>query len=252
MVEATEKRKVQEGCDFVKPRNRLWLLLWDIDGTLMSSDGAGRSSMEHVFKQMYGIPHALEEIELAGRTDAAILLDLFRHHGIDPHPDVLEKFRNGYFRRLDRIIALNHAPTALPGIHTTLTHLDNNSGVVSGLLTGNWKTSAFIKLGSVGLDHRFRIGAFAEDAPTRPELLPVALDRFRADGHGDLSYGNTVIIGDTPYDIAVAKAYGARSVAVATGIHDAKLLMEAEPDLLLHTFDPERFMKVLALWNSGS
>ena len=225
MVDAAQNSKVQDEHDFVKPSYGLWLILWDIDGTLMSSDGAGRASMEFVFQQIYGIRHALENIELAGRTDAAILLDLFRCNGIPPRSETLDEFRTRYFHRLRRIISLHHSPVALPGILEILMRLESDARYITGLLTGNWRTSAFIKLRSVGLDGRFRIGAFAEDAPTRPELLPVALNRFRENGHSGVSYRNTVVIGDTPHDIAVAKAYGARSVAVATGIHHADSLL---------------------------
>lgn len=250
MVDAAQNGKVQEESGFVKRSNGPLLLLWDIDGTLMSSDGAGRSSMEFVFEEMYDIPRALDQIELAGRTDAAILLDLLSRHKKDSRPDIIDEFRDRYFCRLRRVIGSRHSPVALPGVTDTLKRLNSESGYIQGLLTGNWRESAFIKLNSVRLDDRFCNGAFAEDAPTRPELLPVALDRFSRQGYQGLNYERTVIIGDTPYDIAVAKAYGARSVAIATGVHDIDDLRRAKPDVLFQTLDTDRFMHELARWNS--
>ncbi len=206
------------------------LLLWDIDGTLLSSDGAGRWAMEQAFRELWGVEEALAGIELAGRTDEAILEDAARAAGLRLSDRDREVFRRRYARVLEEELrGGRRKPCALPGVTSVLEALDGDGRFVSGLLTGNWRESGFIKLAAVGLDRWFAFGAFAEDAPTREALLPVALDRASALWGLRLPARRAVVIGDTPRDVSVAKACGARSVAVATGPHGVEALDRCGP-----------------------
>ena len=140
-------------------------------------------------------------------------------------------------------------PEPLPGIPSLLRSLDEDERYLCALLTGNWETSAYIKLGSIGLGKWFSFGAFAGEAPSREDLLPIALKRAQEySGHNTFSPTQVAVIGDTPRDVAVARAHGAKSVAVATGIHSYGDLEAASPDLLLEDLAGSEIKETLAIW----
>jgi phosphoglycolate phosphatase-like HAD superfamily hydrolase len=225
------------------------LLLWDIDGTLLSSDGAGRGAMARAFLELFGVPRALDGLELAGRTDEAILLEAVGQTGVQASQKQLECFRNRYYDLLqDELSSPDRSPRALPGVLHVLETLKAERRYVSGLLTGNWKTSGYIKLSAVGLAEQFTFGAFGGEASTREDLLPLALERARKVAGSAIPANRAVVIGDTPRDIAVAKAHGAKSIGVATGVHSCEELRMADSDCVLENMTHLRVLETLSLW----
>ena len=201
----------------------LWL--YDIDGTILSTGGAGRSALNEAFEALYGVPQGFAGVSFAGRTDPGIIADAFRLAGMEPRP--IEPLIEAYLPRLER--RLGQGTTVVhPGVHAAIDATAPRG--INALLTGNMEAGAQRKLGSVGLWERFRMGAYGDDSPDRNDLVPIAEERARAAG---LSFSRTVVLGDTPADVACARAGGAFAVAVMTGWSSREALEAAAPDLLL-------------------
>ena len=225
----------------------LKLLLFDIDGTLIRSGGAGRTSMEKAFKKLYGIENGFGGIEMMGRTDPAILAEALEKHDLELRPDQVSQFMELYFQFLKVEIQVPlEGKIICPGIPSLLSALQARSDLILGLLTGNWRTSGMIKLGHFGIDKFFTLGAFGDDSSIREELVPVALERFVEKRGERIVKENVYIIGDTPLDIHCARPHGVRTVAVATGFHSVEQLAAEEPDFLFQNFkDTDKVLEVL-------
>lgn len=208
------------------------LILWDIDGTLLTTEGAGREALDLAFEELFGVPRAFAEVAFGGRTDNGILAEAFDRAGkrLEPHHE--PQLRARYVQHLERLLKERPRARLCPGVEQTLGWTERSC--VNALLTGNWREGALRKLGAVGLWERFAFGAFADDSPVRDALVPVA--RARARAHG-VEPGRVVVIGDTPHDVACARAGGAVAVAVCTGWSDAQELRACEPDLLLEDLE---------------
>lgn len=210
------------------------LVLFDIDGTLIRTGGAGSRALSRAFEEWAGIPDGLDGIPVPGRTDTIILADLLRRHGLAPSQSALDTLQDIYFRRLaEELAALPAGVGPLPGVVALLDALEDEPCLASGLLTGNHTRGARLKLERYGLWRYFRFGAFGEDAADRNDLVPVALERAAAAGLGAVSPAQAVIIGDTVLDVACGRAHGARTIGVATGGFDEDVLEAAGADLVL-------------------
>jgi phosphoglycolate phosphatase-like HAD superfamily hydrolase len=215
------------------------LVLFDIDGTLIQSGRAGVRGMNLAFAQLYDRPQALHGVPVAGRTDRAIVSEVMRAIGIDPTDEAIAGLRDAYFENLKvelhRVVA--EPSGVLPGVTSLIDRLEARRDVVVGLLTGNFHGGAVIKLGHFNLWHRFRLGSFGDAHFDRRALVPVALERARAEGVDVSRPDQVVIIGDTPLDVDCAKANGSRSLAVATGLYDRATLEATGADLVLQTLE---------------
>ena len=201
----------------------LVLVLFDVDMTLLDSGGAGSCAMEDAMDACGGGRGAFGKVEFAGRTDRLILLDALACVTA-PSPPTLQRLREEYLRCLARNLTSPHSGArALPGAAELLQRLAGEEDVVSGILTGNWREGAWLKLARVGLDGYFRFGAFAEDGPQRRDLVPVALRRAAAYA-GREPDGGCWVVGDTPHDIACGRAHGLSTLGVATGPYDEAAL----------------------------
>jgi phosphoglycolate phosphatase len=208
------------------------LLLFDIDGTLVLTGGAGVRAMTRAFEELYGIRGAFTGVHMPGRTDASILADAARTHRIPP--DDLDRFRDVYVAHLEREIDLpGPRKGVMPGVPALLERLSACEDVFLALLTGNYERAARVKLEYFGLWRYFRCGAFGDAAPDRNRLVAKAIDRVRACGGPAVAAADAVVIGDTPLDVACAAAGGARSVAVATGGYDVETLRASGADAVL-------------------
>lgn len=209
-------------------------MLFDIDGTLVVTGGAGQRALERAFEDLFGIARAFAGIDLAGRTDPLILADAHARHGLDPSLVGQPEFRERYFAHL--AVEMQHrqpAPRALPGVHALLDRCAAEDDHVLALLTGNFQPSARLKLEPLGLWRYFACGAYGDDAADRNGLVPVALERARACGHDGVGHDRALVIGDTPHDVRCAAAHGVRSLAVATGRYSADELRAAGADVVL-------------------
>lgn len=221
------------------------LILWDIDGTILHSGGAGMKALHEALHSVFGVRGSLEGIDFAGRTDPWIMRQILLKFGIEDSPANRTRFIDAYIGALPAILESSDA-RVLPGILEILRRAAGHPGVVQGLLTGNLRRGAQTKLGFHGLWDYFPIGAFADDSEVRNELGPHALRRAR--GHWGLEFPaeRVWIVGDTPHDIRCARAFGARVLAVATGGSSVSELAAHGPDAVLgHLGDPAAFWRVL-------
>jgi phosphoglycolate phosphatase-like HAD superfamily hydrolase len=176
--------------------------------------GAGQRALNRAFHDLFGVPRAFATVPMHGRTDPLIIADACRLHGVDLTADLQER----YFTYLVEELPRDHpGKRRLPGVVELLDVLEADGSVVLGLLTGNLARSARMKLEHFDLWRYFLTGAFGDDAPSRNELVPVAADRMEALGYPRPAPSRTIVVGDTTYDVACARAAGVRSLAVATG-----------------------------------
>jgi phosphoglycolate phosphatase-like HAD superfamily hydrolase len=211
------------------------LLLFDIDGTLIDSAGAGVKALQHVFDREFGWVDDFSGIEIAGRTDSGIVHQLLRKAKVDPNEQRIHLFLQEYVERLAK--ELPQCPgRVLPGIEQLLRQLQQKPQIVLGLLTGNLERGARLKLEHYGLWHFFEFGAFADDHHDRNQLGAFARQRAREKHGREFDSAAIDVIGDTPHDIACGKAIRARTIAVATGRFSADQLAAHEPDVLLPNF----------------
>lgn len=208
------------------------LFLFDVDMTLLYSGGAGSLAMDRALYDLFAIRDGFRSIEFSGRTDTAILRDALAQHALldGSFPDVLERFKDAYLRHLATTLVEVREGRVMPGVPELLPALDARDGVRLGLATGNFRHAAMMKLAHYGLERFFPDGGFGEDSEDRAEVVELAIRRLAgaAPPAGDRIY----VVGDTPLDIAAARANGVRSLAVATGRHFLDELAEAGADLV--------------------
>ena len=209
------------------------VILFDIDGTLVLTGGAGGRAMARAFQDLFAIPNGFHDIPMPGRTDASILSDAAAAHGIPSESADLGRFREIYLTHL--VIELEKPGPrkgVMPGIRTLLDALAVRDNVFLALLTGNYEAAARVKLEYFDLWRYFRCGAFGDEALDRYRLLPQAVERIHVSGGPSIAAPDVIVLGDTPLDIACAAASGARSIAVATGGYGVEALRAAGADVV--------------------
>ena len=192
--------------------------------------------MTLAFEAVFGIADAFRGIPMAGRTDSWILSDAAAAHHIPRDSSDLGRFREIYLETLARELDAPHPSHlrkgVMPGVRPLLDALAPRDDVYLALLTGNYENAARLKLQHFDLWRYFPCGAFGDNAPDRNGLLPRALAQVRACAGHDFAAEDTVVIGDTPLDVACAAASGARSIAVATGGHGVDELRASGADVV--------------------
>ena len=197
--------------------------------------------MARAFEEIFSIADAFRGIPMAGRTDAWILADAAAVHGIGPDSPGLAQFPRVYLRHLATEIVIKGPRFGImPGIPALLDALSNRDDAYLALLTGNYEAGARLKLDHFDLWRYFRCGAFGDGAANRNGLVPKALERVAACGGPSFAPSDAVVIGDTPLDVACAKAGGARSIAVATGSHSVEELRAAGADVVFEDLSHTR------------
>jgi phosphoglycolate phosphatase-like HAD superfamily hydrolase len=210
------------------------LLLFDIDGTLLSARGAGRRAVKAALERVYGTVGAIDRYDLGGKTDQRIVFDVLESAGLSREAvrERLDDFFDAYARGLVEEIGDGRNVATLPGVASLIERLHGTDGALLGLLTGNIEEGARIKLTPTGLWSYFSVGAFGSDDVDRRRLPSLAARR----AHALVGYAfrpeEVLVIGDTPLDIDCARAFGAVAVAVATGFHSRADLLQHGPDLL--------------------
>ena len=221
------------------------IILFDIDGTMIHSGGAGKRAMNQSFEEVFGIAEGLKEVSLGGKTDPQILTEALAINKIITDEDKNARFKERYFELLvDWIDKDLPGKQMYPGIVDLLQQLSQNDDVAIGLLTGNWQQGARTKLGHFNLNEYFSFGAFGDDSFNRNELLPFALERCANNGNIQTGSDQTIVIGDTPSDVECAQIHGAKALAVATGFCAYEDLVKSKPDWLFD--DLSDVEKVLA------
>jgi phosphoglycolate phosphatase len=205
------------------------LVLFDIDGTIIRTGGAGVRAFERTFTEVFGLPEATKSLQFAGRTDVSLVRECFRLHGVDQREENFRRFFDAYPTFLTEF--LGQLPGAvLPGIEPFMAELFALADRPAiGLLTGNIRRGAELKLRKFDLWERFEFGAFADDDEDRNCIAAFAKERGERVVGRPLKGEEIVVIGDTPLDVVCANSIGAKSLAVATGIHSRVILREAKP-----------------------
>jgi phosphoglycolate phosphatase-like HAD superfamily hydrolase len=209
------------------------LILWDIDGTLVTMDRAGERAILLAIKELYARDLGAElPVDLRGRTDSSIARDLLAYLEVTVSPEEQKRFLQGYLDRLPTTMPAGKA-RVLPGVREALEAIHAHPEIHQALLTGNLEAGAKLKLSHLGLWDYFEFGAFADDSHLRNELGPFALARAKEKLGITFPPERVWIIGDTPHDIACGKAIGAKTIAVATGTFGVAELSALNPT---HTF----------------
>ena len=226
-----------------------WLVLFDIDGTLIDTRGAGLAAIERAVRDLYGDGDRLPELDLGGATDAGLVREVLAAYGVEPGSSAIADFYEAYLVRLAETLQdAEFAGVLLPGVRELL-EVFRESGAILGLLTGNLEDGARLKLRRFGLDDYFAFGAFGHERVERTDLGPIALARAQQLYGRPFCAAETVIIGDTPRDVSCGRALGARTIAVATGSFSAGELSACRPSLLLETLEePDRILSEMEGW----
>lgn len=201
--------------------------------------------MERALGTAFGLTDLAHDIPAAGRTDRAITADLFRHHRLEVSTELQRVFLEAYLRHLPETLA-ELPGRILPGIAALLDRLVERGDVALGLLTGNYRRGADLKLRHYRLDHHFHFGGFGDDHFDRDDVARVALREACRHLDREVSPEHICVIGDTPSDVKCARAIGARAVAVATGMYSRSELEATDPDHLFDDFsDPRELLEAL-------
>lgn len=218
--------------------------MFDIDGTLISTGGAGRAALEAALATAFGLPAEFPDVPLGGRTDRAIARDVLAHFGLDDSPENWNRYQQAYLAHLPECLQRLRG-RVLPGMAEAVTELSRRGDALVGLLTGNVAAGARCKLGHFGLWGHFPFGGFGDRHVDRADVAREALAAAERHGQRTLSPDEVWVVGDTPLDVACARAVGAKALAVATGGVDRQALAAAEPDVLLDDFSQWRELAFL-------
>ena len=206
------------------------LLLFDLDGTLLLTHGAGRRAMERAGVQVLGERFSLDGVLISGSLDPWIFAEAVRTHGLKAPDGAHEDFKQAFHRELlHELVGPERRPTALPGILELLAQLREHPSVTLGLLTGNYPHTGSAKLRSVGIDPDwFDVTVWGDEGPDRAALVALAIER-----HGEARARDVIIVGDTPHDVQCARAHGCRVLSVATGGYGIEVLKETGADVVI-------------------
>jgi phosphoglycolate phosphatase len=222
--------------------NSLRLILFDIDGTLVQTGGAGQQAFARVFASRWGIPSATDGVHFAGRSDRAIVREAFLRNRLDPSPANFQGFFDDYVFWLDHLLG-RLSGRVLRGAHELIRRFQQQPNPpVIGLITGNIRLGAQIKLTHYNLWDHFRTGGFGDDHEDRADIAAAAVDRGARLVGSPLRGEEVLIIGDTPQDIACAQAVGAHVLAVATGQYSVDQLRPLGPTWVCEDLSQSHFM----------
>jgi phosphoglycolate phosphatase len=215
------------------------LILFDIDGTLLRDGIAARIAFARALRETYQTTAPIENFRFCGMTDPECVTEIMRMAGVEE--TIIRERRDECLRRyvenLTAEVRLHNDSVLFPGVRELLERLNKLDSVLVGLLTGNVLRGAELKLRRWNLEPYFRFGAYGDDHENRSVLARIALEKARTLSGRTYLGSETTVIGDTPKDIACARAIGARAVAVATGSVSRDVLLASGPDAILDSFE---------------
>jgi phosphoglycolate phosphatase len=210
------------------------LFLFDLDGTLVSTGGAGMRALAKAFADLFGVPDAMKNLDPSGKTDPAIFREMIRLNlNRDAQPGDLERLGAAYLAHLEREMAVPGGKGALKGVKEFLSHLARRADVILALGTGNLERGARLKLAPDDLNEFFPIGGFGSDAEDRADVLRFGHRRAEGISGARIPADDVFVIGDTPLDVAAARRAVFRAVAVATGRWEMEALAQTSPDFAM-------------------
>ena len=212
-------------------------VLFDIDGTILVTGGAGGAAWKRAFEEQCGVEADVAEHTDAGMTDPEIAAIVFREVvGGEGSPEERSKLIGSYLKHLPDTIAASDGYTVMPGVEDLLDRLID-AGALLGLVTGNIEAAAHIKLSRAGLNRFFSFGGYGSDSADRTEVTEAALRRAELVSGGALEEGACISVGDTPRDVTAGHGAGIEVVGVATGSYSVEQLRDAGADWALETVE---------------
>lgn len=223
------------------------ILLFDIDGTLLLTGGAGRIAFEKAVEELFGFKNSWGNLIPDGKTDPMIIEEIMTPlKGSPLSQSEYDELCRRYHAHFEIEIARVEKFQIMPGIVELLDRLSGNPSFALGIATGNFKKAADMKLRRGSLEHYFTFGGFACDAADRRELTKIGYERGKTFCGENIASSNVVVIGDTIHDIRAGKSIGAKTVAVCTGSTLASTLQSLEPDYLFQDLrDTRAFLSIL-------
>lgn len=208
-------------------------IIFDVDGTLISSGGAGGRSWDHAARRLYGQEADITEFTDTGMTDPEVATEVFKYvHDREPSREERATLIAAYLWFVPDLVAASDGYEVLPGARETLERL-GEQGMPVGIVTGAVEAACHVKLGRGGLNQLLAFGAFSSDAPAREEILRIAVDRAGVHVGRELDPSECLVVGDTPKDVQAAQRVGCPSLAVASHKYGRDELAEANPTHLI-------------------
>lgn len=226
--------------------SRPTVLLFDVDGTLVRTGGAGTRALRAAFDAVHDAPDATASVDVRGNTDGSIVAAGLRALGLQPSADAVSAIISAYLNALEVEIASSRGYQVMPGVVELLEWLAPSATHALGLGTGNHARGASIKLARGGLDRYFGFGGYGSDSADRPTLIQRGAERGAASLGRGRDTCRVVVLGDTPHDVSAARAIGADVIAVATGGHTLEELAACSPDLVVPTLADPRVRTLIA------
>jgi phosphoglycolate phosphatase len=218
-------------------RSVIRAVLFDIDGTLLVTGGAGGVAWQRGFEELYGVEANVAEHTDAGMTDPEIVKVVFKEViGREGTAEERARAIGCYLKHLPDAVAESDGYRVMPGVEALLDRLIDGGGLL-GLVTGNVEAAAHIKLARAGLNRFFSFGGYGSDSPDRTEVTEAALRRGELVSGGALADGACIAVGDTPRDVKAGHGAGIEVVGVATGSYSVDQLREAGADWALETVE---------------
>lgn len=226
----------------------MYLFLFDIDGTLINSGGAGKKALEYVFREIYEVENAMSGIVPDGKTDIEIIKEILFNKANVKEVDegIIDFIVSEYVKKLEETIK-NPSYRVIPGAKKFVQKIHYSKHNIAGLATGNIEIGAKIKLRPSGFFKYFKFGGFGSDSEDRVEILKIAYSRATKFAEEEIE--KVYVIGDTPKDVRAAKKASFISVAMATGNYTINELIREEPDFLFTSFEDPDIIKLLKDWD---
>lgn len=221
------------------------VIFFDIDGTLLSTGGAGQKALELALVDGFGIDAPFEGVLTSGRTDRGIVDELLERYQLENSQETRDRFREAYLKRLPQCLA-DLPGKVLPQVTELLECLSAQAHITLSVLTGNYSEASWIKLHHFNLAEYFTFGGFGGHLAHRNDVAHAAIQAASDSLESNVEGSDTMVIGDTPADIICARAIGAKAVGVATGSYKAHQLASHDPDHVCHDFsETERVAETL-------
>ncbi len=219
------------------------LLIWDVDGTLITCKDSGRRAMDKAFDEMYGIKKALLHVDFAGKVDKSVMEDIVATYKLDTID--YDAYFELYGQFLVKELKKNHEAAVLKGVEDILEITDRSDEFYNVLGTGNCKIGAEFKLRHLGLSQYFIIGGFGCEYSKRYQLIEKAISEAIQQYKYDFQRQDIYVIGDTPADIACGKKVGVKTISLSTGRYTVETLSTFGPDYILRSLEnSEQFMRI--------
>ena len=215
------------------------LIIFDIDGTLLLTGGAGKIAFDRVFSELFGIEGAWQEMHPDGRTDPSLIRELFKKNcGRFPLPEEYDQIVESYTRNMASALQETQNFRLMPGILELLRKIEERRLGLLGLATGNFESTAYLKLERGGLRDFFSYGGFGSDFRDRLKLTKLAVERGHQRLGRRLEPEEIILVGDTDHDVRCGKLLGLTTIAVATCTTPKSVLASLRPDFLLDRLSP--------------